>query len=49
MDKITRETAMAKFMLAKKRKQEMVEKVEQHLKETYEAETGKKANYVFSM
>lgn len=49
MDKTKRESAMNKFMLAKKRKDEMVKKIQEELKSAYEKKTGLKANYFFAM
>lgn len=49
MEKMTKESAMQKFMLAKKRKEEMVATIKEQLTSTYERETGLKANYFFSM
>ncbi len=49
MDKMKRENAMKKFMLAKKRKDEMVRKIQEDLKSAYEKRTGLKANYSFAM
>ena len=49
MDKINRESAMNKFMLAKKRKNDMVKKIQEELKIAYEKKTGLKANYFFAM
>ena len=49
MDKMDRETAMNKFMLAKKRKDDMVKKIQEELKVVYEKKTGLKANYFFAM
>lgn len=49
MDKTKREIAMSKFMLAKKRKDEMVGKIQKELATMYEKRTGLKANYFFAM
>jgi len=49
MDQMTKELAMAKLALAKKRKGEVVARIEKHLVDSYEKETGLKANYVFTM
>lgn len=48
-EKLTREVAMQRFMLAKKRKQEMVATIKTQLTATYEKETGLKADYFFTM
>lgn len=46
---MTREEAMARYMLAKKNKQEMISKLEVIMKDSYESRTGKKATYFFAM
>ncbi|MDE5549793.1 MAG: hypothetical protein K2H04_07345 [Bacteroidaceae bacterium] len=46
---MTREEALQRFKQAKERKRITVEKLEQHMKEKYERETGQKANYFFVM
>ena len=49
MRTMTREQAMEKFMLAKKKKQERIETLAQKMKEDYESKTGLQANYFFAM
>ena len=49
MEIMNREAAMSRFMLAKKRKDDMVRKVQKELSEKYERKTGQKANYFFAM
>lgn len=46
---MTKEEAMQRFMLAKKRKAEMLAKIEPELREKYEKATGLKGNYFFAM
>lgn len=46
---MTKEQAMEKFMLAKKRKQECIDTLEKKMKEDYESKTGLQANYFFAM
>jgi hypothetical protein len=46
---MTREQAMEKFMLAKRKKQERIETLAQKMKEDYESKTGLQANYFFAM
>ncbi len=43
--KVTRDTAMARFMAAKRKKQAYVKRLEEEMKAEYERRTGKKANY----
>ena len=49
MRTMTREQAMEKFMLAKRKKQERIETLAQKMKEDYESKTGLQANYFFAM
>ena len=49
MKTMTREQAMEKFMLAKRKKQERIETLAQKMKEDYESKTGLQANYFFAM
>ncbi|WP_156924988.1 hypothetical protein [[Hallella] seregens] len=44
--KMTKEVAMARFMAAKRKKQECVDRMSKELKEQYEKETGLKARYI---
>ena len=44
--KMTKEVAMARFMAAKRKKQECVDRMSEELKEQYEKETGLKARYI---
>lgn len=46
---MTREQAMERFMLAKKKKQECIAALEKKMKEEYETKTGLPANYFFAM
>ena len=46
---MTREEAMAKFNLARKKKNDMIDTIVPQMKEKYEKRTGLKANYVFVM
>lgn len=43
------EQTMARFMAAKRKKQEVISRLEQTMKEEYEKRTGLKANYFFAM
>ena len=49
MSTMTKEQAMEKFMLAKKKKQERIETLAKKMKEDYESKTGLQANYFFAM
>ncbi len=44
--KMTREMAMTRFMAAKRKKQECVDRMSKELKEQYEKETGLEAKYI---
>ena len=44
---MTREEAMTRFMVAKKKKRLCVARLEEKMKQTYEQRTGKPANYTF--
>ena len=46
---ITREEALAKFNLAKKRKKAAIDEIVPKMQAEYEKRTGLKANYVFVM
>jgi len=43
--KITREVAMARFMAAKRKKQEYIKQLEAEMRAEYEKRTGRKANH----
>ncbi len=47
MNEMKREEVLARFKEAKRRKHEIVSEMEKTMKEQYERETGKKANYFF--
>lgn len=49
MIQITKEEAMAKFMMAKERKKLRIAELEKQMKAEYEERTGLKANYFFAM
>lgn len=42
---ITKETAMARFMASKKKKQDYIKQLEKRMKAEYEKSTGLQANY----
>ena len=42
---ITKETAMARFMASKKKKQDYIKQLEKRMKAEYEKATGLQANY----
>jgi hypothetical protein len=44
---MTKSEAMARFMAAKEKKRQCVERLEEKMKKTYEQRTGKPANYTF--
>jgi vacuolar-type H+-ATPase subunit H len=44
---MTKEEAMTRFMAAKEKKRQCVERLEEKMKQTYEKRTGKPANYTF--
>lgn len=46
-DIMTKNEAMARFMAAKEKKRQCVERLEERMKKTYEQRTGKPANYTF--
>lgn len=47
MQTLTREEALARFVEARNRKRECVNRIEKRMKAAYEERTGKKANYTF--
>lgn len=49
MATMTKEQAMAQFMLAPKRKQKYIDTLEKKMKEYYESKTGLQVNYFFAM
>ena len=44
---MTREEALTRFMAAKEKKRQCVERLEEKMKQTYEQRTGKPAKYSF--
>jgi hypothetical protein len=46
---MTREEALTRFLTARQHKREVVADLEKTMKAEYEKETGKKANYFFSL
>lgn len=49
MEEITKEMALRRFQTAAARKRECLRRLEQRMKEKYEAQTGLPANYFFAM
>jgi len=44
---MTKEEAMKRFMAAKEKKRQCVARLEEKMKQSYEKQTGKPANYTF--
>ena len=47
MQTLTREDALKRFIAARDKKRECVERIEKRMKIAYQERTGKKANYTF--
>lgn len=46
---MTREEAMARFIAARNKKHECIERIEKRMKDEFEQRTGEKATYTFAL